>query len=188
MRNRKEAAPKQKNAAVDSFRNSHPKGFIRNRFFAAAIDFIIIAFLCQFAFTLLGTPDWARYLQMQDIVKGLSASDPLVLERIKLYQECFIVTLAIGAVYEALMLVFLGASAGKLLFGLRVVSAKEDKNFYMGKLMLVLRAALKALSIYLLSALPFVFLCLTTLGNSEGRSGFDLFAGTKVMNVRSNRR
>ena len=187
MKNKKEAAPKQKNMAIDSFKQGHTKSFMRNRFFAAAIDFVIVALLCQLMLTIFATPDWGRYLQMQDAVTGLSASDPLVLERMKLYQECFIVTLAMGAAYEALALVLFGASPGKLLLGLQVVNAKDGRNFYAGKLMLVLRAALKAVSIYLLSALPFVFLCLTAFGNLEGRSGFDLFAGTKVINTRSDR-
>lgn len=185
MKNSSGSAPKPKNAAIDSFRQSRPKGFMRNRFLAASIDFMIIVLLCWLAFTLLGAPDWGRYLQMQDAVRGLAASDPLVLERMKAYQECFIVTLAIGAVYEALMLVIFKASAGKLILGLRVVRARDGGNFYAGKLLAVWRAVLKAMSIYLLSALPFVFMCLTAFGNPEGRSGFDLFAGTKVIDVRS---
>lgn len=185
MENKGKKASKPRNAAMDSFRNNLPKDFMRNRFFALVIDLIIIMLLCQLSFTLFKAPDWGRYLLMQDAVKGLSAAEPLVLERMKIYQECFLITLAIGACYETLMLAFSGATAGKLLFGLRVVNAKEGRSLYMGKLMLVLRALLKALSIYLLSALPFIFMCLTALGNAEGRSGFDMFAGTKVINVRS---
>ena len=178
-------SPKSGNKVIDSFRQNHSDGFMRNRFFAMLIDFIIVSLLCQFAFILFGVPDWGRYLNMQEMVRGLPASDPLVIERIKLYQDCFIVTLGIGAVYEALMLVLFSASVGKLIFGLRVARAKDDRNIYISKLMLILRAFLKVLSIYLLSALPFVFLCLTAFSNPERRSGFDLFAGTKVFHIRS---
>lgn len=187
MKNEVESAPKTANRAIESFKLGHSKGFIRNRFFAMIIDFVIIALLCQLVFNLVEVPDWGRYLQMQDMVKGLPATDPLVLERMKLYQKCFILTLSIGMAYEALMLVLFGASAGKLLFGLRVVNAKDDRNFYVAKLMFVLRAVLKAVSIYLLSALPFIFMSLTAFGNQDGRSGFDMFAGTKVIHKRRNR-
>ena len=185
MQNGKKTDIKPKNSAVEAFKQSRPKGFMRNRLIALIIDFIVVALLCQLAFTLLGVPDWGQYLETQELVAGLPATDPLVLERMMLYQECFLVTLGIGVAYEGLMLVFLGASLGKLLLGLRVVSAKEDGHFLVGKLRLILRCVVKALSIYLLSALPFVFLCLTAFGNPEGRSGFDTFAGTKVMDTRS---
>jgi len=173
------------NAAIESLKHDRAKGFMRNRFLALFIDFIIVAMICQLIYRIFGTPDWDRYLQMQDMVRGLPASDPLVLERVRLYQECFITTLVIGVIYEACMLVFFGAPIGKLLFSLRVVNAADGRNFYMGKLMVILRSLIKALSIYLLSALPFIFLCLTAFGNPEARSGFDMFAGTKVVDIRS---
>lgn len=173
------------NKAVESFKHSRPKNFYRNRFFALVIDFIVIMLLCQIVFAIFGIPDWKHYLQTQEAVRGLTASDTLVVERMKLYQECFLITLSIGVVYEAFMLVFFGVTIGKLVFGMRVVNVKTDKNFYVGKLMLAMRSVIKAASIYLLSAIPFLFMCLTTFGNSEGRSGFDGFAGTKVIKVRS---
>ena len=178
---------KPENAAVDSFRQSRPKGFMLKRFFALLIDFFVVAFLCQLIFILFGTPDWGHYLRMQDIVRGLPATDPLVVERAKLYEECFITTLGIGVIYESMTLVFFGGSLGKLLLGLRVVSVKSGGNFFTEKLKLVLRSVIKALSIYLLSAIPFIFMCLTAFGNVDGRSGFDIFIGTKTIDVRSNR-
>lgn len=185
MKNKREASPKQRNSALESFRHDRSKNFMRNRFFASVIDLIIIMILCWLAFALFGVPDWGRYLMTQDAVRGLAASEPLVVERMKLYQECFLITLAIGAAYDALTTVLFKATAGKLLFGMRIVNSKDSRNFYIGKLMLVLRSALKAASIYLLAALPFIFMCLTALGNAEGRSGFDMFAGTKVISTRS---
>lgn len=119
------------------------------------------------------------------MVRGLPATDHLAIERAKLYQDCFTVSLGIAAVYEALMLILFNASIGKLIFGLRVACSKDGRNIYISKLLFLLRAFLKMFSIYLLSALPFVFLCLTAFSNPERRSGFDLFTGTKVFYVRS---
>ena len=172
---------KENNSAVEHFKQERPKGFMRNRFFAMIIDFAVITFLCWGSFELFGFPDWGRYLQMQEAVRDLSVSDPLVNERARLYQQCFLATLAIGAVYEILFLTVCKATIGKLLFGLRVVDAKENRTSLLQKLMLVFRSGLKVLSIYLLTGIPFAFLCLTAFGNQEGRSGFDLFSGTKVI-------
>ena len=164
--------------------HERPKGFARNRFLALLIDLLVVAFLCQLLFILIGTPDWGRYLAMQDDVKGLDASDPIVLERVELYEKCFITTLGVLIVYEALFMIILGATPGKLIFRLRVVSNKAGRNMYSVKLRLLIRSLVKALSIYLLSAIPFVFMCLTFFGNAEGRSGFDVFVGTKVIDIR----
>ena len=172
------------NSAVNVFKKERPKGFMRKRFLALLIDFILVALLCQLLFIVSGTPDWARYLQTQEDVAGLDASDPLVLERVELYQKCFVTTLIVAVVYEAVLMMVFGGSVGKLIFRLRVVNQKEGKNPVVFRLKLLLRSLIKALSIYLLSAIPFVFMCLTSFGNAEGRSGFDFFVGTKVINLK----
>jgi len=176
---------KSKNTAIDSFMQGHPRNYMCKRFFALVIDFFIVAFLCQLIYIIFKTPDWPRYLQTQDAVAGLSATDPRVVERMKLYEECFITTLVIAAVYEAFFLVFFGGSPGKLITGLRVVFVREGKSFAACKILLALRSIIKALSLYLLSAIPFVFMCLTAFGNIDRRSGFDIFIGTKVIDARS---
>lgn len=186
MGDNNDSSQKQKNTAAELFKQERPKGFIKKRFLAAIIDFVIVMLICQLAFNVFGAPDWGGYLRMQEAVMGLPAYDPIVLERMKLYQICFILTLSIGAAYEALALTLFGTSAGKFVFGLRV-TGHNDGGFFAGKLRLILRSAIKAFSLYLLTALPYVFLCLTALGNPEGRSGFDLFAGTKVIETRSDR-
>ena len=169
------------NSAVNAFRQERPKGFMRKRFLALLIDIILIVALCYLIFMMFGTPDWVRYMQTQDLVRDLPAADPLVVERMALYQKCFVTSLIVAVVYEALLMVLFGGSVGKLIFRLRVVSSKEAKNPVLLKLRLALRSIIKALSLYLLSAIPFLFMCLTAFGNAEGRSGFDLFVGTKVI-------
>ncbi|MDR2869878.1 MAG: RDD family protein [Deferribacteraceae bacterium] len=157
------------------------KAFIRNRIIAFFIDFTIIMLLCKLAFIIFGVPDWGRYLATQSSITGLTVTDPLVIERMRLYQESFIWTLVIGMTYEALMLLIFQGTIGKLLFGLHVLPMKEDTSSAKAKLALIIRALIKALSLYLLSAIPFLFMCLTTFGNAEKRSGFDVFARTKVV-------
>lgn len=176
---------KQGNAAISAFKdNKYPKGYIRNRILAAVVDLLVVTLLCQLAFILFGQPDWQKYIDMQELVAGMIKTDPLVIERMALYQTCFITTLMIGAAYEALTMIFFKASIGKLIFRLRVVDQKPDRHFILSKLMLIVRAAVKGVSIYLLSAIPFIFLCLTVFGNNTGRSGFDLIAGTRVADKR----
>lgn len=179
---------KRENSVTRQFRRDRPKNYMLRRFMALLVDFVAVALICQLIYTLSGIPDWGRYLNTQDIVRGLPAADPAVLERSALYQQCIVASLAIALAYEALALVLFNASPGKLLLGFRVVMAKEGGSLPVGKLMLVLRSLIKALSIYLLSAIPFLILCLTVFSNADMRSGFDLFTGTKVADVSRSRK
>ncbi len=181
---REKAKEKTPNSALQAFCGGYPKGYVARRALAALADFTVISFIYQFAVVYFGAPDMQRYLEMQQYVTGLPATDPLVLERVLLYQACFITALCIGTVYEAVCMLLLKATPGKWMFGLRVVNVAPQRNPVVSKLMLVLRAGIKALSIYLLSAIPFVFMCITLFGNSEGKSGFDTFVGTKVIDVK----
>jgi len=171
----------KKNTALASFKHTREKGFIRNRIFASIIDYVIIAFICQLAFVFFGTPDLESYRQMQDIVQGLARDAPEVMERTRLWNQFMISALIIGGSYEALMLILFGSTPGKLIFGFKVLHVNMDHNIIIKKLLLLLRAVVKALSIYLLSAVPYILLCITTFGNAEGRSGFDTFSGTTLM-------
>jgi len=177
----KAKAPKERNAALQTFRQNREKGSILFRFFALLLDFIIIWVLYTIAVALLGAPDVNEYVRMQDAVQGLAKDAPEVIERMRLWQQCWITFLGIGAAYEAVFLMLFRGTVGKLLFGFRVVSNNEDRNVVLCKLLLVLRAVVKALSLYLVSGIPFVFLCLTTFGNANARSGFDLFSGTRLL-------
>ena len=171
-----------KNKVIESFK--HDQKPVRLRFFAAVVDCLIISVLYTLSNHMFGAPDWGKYLQMAEVVAGLPAKDPLVLERMSLYQYYFILSLTIGLVYDALMMMIFKGSLGKLIFGLRVVDAKEGRKVWLSKLLLLLRATIKGVSIYLLAAIPFLFMCLTTFGNEDRRSGFDMFSGTKVISVR----
>jgi len=177
----KSNVPKERNAALQSFRHTREKGSVLFRFFALVIDFIIIWLLYTIAVVLLGAPDVNEYVRMQEVVQGLAKDAPEVIARMRLWQQCWITFLGIGATYEAVLLILFRGTIGKLLFGFRVVSNNEDRNVILSKLLLVLRAVVKALSLYLLSGIPFIFLCLTTFGNADARSGFDLFSGTRVL-------
>ena len=183
MEDKRGLAPEEKKTALSLFAHERPKNFIRNRFFAVVIDFVIVSLLCQVAFNTFGIPDWGSYFMMQDAVRGLPKLEPLVIERAALWMECFVFTLSIGAVYEAIMLVLFNATVGKLVFGLRVrvVRAGKKTSPFASKLLLVFRATIRAVSIYLLSGIPFIILCLATFGNADSRSGFDMFAMTKVV-------
>ena len=180
MEQKKEKTKKSSNAALNAFKHKREKGYVRDRFFALLVDFIIIAVLYQLAVVFLGAPDIMEYVEMQEAVRGLAKDAPEVILRARIYQESFLTFLGIGAAYEALLLVLTGRSLGKLIFGFRVMPVNEDRNFFLKKLLLVLRAAVKMFSISLLAGIPFIVLCLTALSNEEGRSGFDICSGTKV--------
>jgi len=179
---------KQKNAAISALQETNvAKGYMLGRFLALLVDVTIIVLLCWVVYLQFGTPDWPGYLLMLEKVKDLPASDPLVRECKALYNQCFIYTMIFGAVYEAVMLVFFRATIGKLIFRLRVVDNKEGKNVFLSKLMLVVRAAVKMISPYILWLVP-VFMCLTAFGNVDRRSGFDMVSGTKVVDIRRKRK
>ena len=181
MELKRDKTKQNKNSALDAFRQGREKGLMWYRFFALLVDFIIIATLYQLAVVFLGAPDIMDYMDLQEAVRGLAKDAPLVIERARIYQQCFVTVLAIGAAYEAVLLVLFDGSLGKLIFGFRVAPVNEERNAVLNKLMLVLRSAVRMLSIYLLTAIPFIILCLSALGNEEGRSGFDLCAGTRVI-------
>ena len=175
---------KAKGNLFTGLNGGYRKGYLRNRFFASVIDFFVVTVLCQYATMLFGEPDWPKYMAMQEAVVGLVAKDSLVIERMALFQRCFIITLIIAASYEAIMLLIFKGSLGKLILGLRVENLNPERNFWIGKLMLILRALIKAVSIYLISAIPFIFMSLSIFGNNKGQSGFDLFARTTVSDKR----
>ena len=177
----KGSAEKKSNAALNSFKHEREKGFVRNRFLAAILDYIIIALLCQIVFIAFGTPDWGAYIASRDEVAGLPRENELVVERARLYNECFLISLAIGAGYEVVFLALFDTTPGKQLFGMKLISVKDNRGYLMRRLFYLIRAVIKGVSIYLLSAIPFIVLCLTVFGNEDGRSGFDIFAGTKVV-------
>jgi len=175
---------KSKTSDILTGLKGYRKGYLRNRIIATIIDFFVVTVICQYALMLFGEPDWPKYMAMQEAVAGLVAKDPLVVERMALFQRCFIITLGIGGIYEAFMLVLFKGSLGKLVTGLRVENLNPERNFLLGKLMLVLRALIKIVSIYLVSAIPFIFMSLAVFGNDKGQSGFDLFVRTYVADKR----
>ena len=175
---------KIKENLLTGLNGGYRKGYLRNRFFASVIDFFVVTVLCQYAMMLFGEPDWPKYMAMQEAVVGLAARDPLVIERMALFQRCFIITLIIAASYEAIMLIIFKGSLGKLVLGLRVENLNPERNFWLGKLMIIVRAFIKVVSIYLVSAIPFIFMSLAVFGNNKGQSGFDLFVRTTVADKR----
>jgi len=177
----KDKTKKKNNAAINAFKHERPKGFIRNRFLAALIDFIIVGFLCQLSVIAFGMPNWGAYMESQDAIRDLPREDQRVIERADLYNRCILISLGIGASYEVLFMALFDTTPGKQLFGLKLVFVKEKRSYLTNKAFYLVRAAVKAVSIYIISAIPFIFLCLTAYGNEEGRSGFDFVAGTRVM-------
>lgn len=165
-------------------KHERPKNYLRKRFFALVVDFIIVAFLSLLVFRLLEKPGWDSYLGMAEAVKDLPKTADLVTQRMILYQECMFTTMAVCLVYETIFLLITRATVGKLIFGLRIVDYQEGRNPFVSKLSLILRSMIRVVSLYLLSAIPFIFLCLSVYGNADIRSGFDLFTGTKVIDVK----
>ena len=176
-----------KNKVIASFKHDHKP--IRFRFFAAVIDWFVVWGLALMSGLLFGAPDWFKYMQMGTEVNNLAATDPLALEFMRFHQQCYILTLLIGWVYDSLMMIFFKASLGKLVFGLHVVDYKKGRRVLISKLFLILRAFIKGFSIYvMLLPIPYFIMCLTAFGNDEHRSGFDMFSGTKVIDVRRHKK
>jgi len=167
-------------SALSTYKNN----YIWRRIFATILDFFVITLICTLAENLLGEPNWSLYVSTGQAVEGLTATDPLVLTRMALYQRNFLITLLIGAAYESLFMVCFNATLGKLFFSLRIVDLNQDRNILLSKLMLIVRALSKSFTIYLLSAIPYIFCCLSVFGNNKGQSAFDMLVRTRVIDIK----
>lgn len=84
-------------------------------------------------------------------------------------------------------LILRGATIGKLICRLKIVSMKQTDGAVIVYLRIALRGAVKGVFCYVFSMIPFLISALSIFANDEHRAGIDFFAGTKVIDTRNNR-
>lgn len=185
---KKEKKGKEDNQALKHFKQERPNKYMSRRFFALVLDFVLLALILELVFRFTGRPDWNGYFMSQDLVKGLSAEDPLVINRAQLYWECAFFSLIVCFIYESVMLLLFRATVGKMVLGFKVMDVKENRHPIISSIMLVLRAFIRVLSLVLLNGITFIVFCLSAYGNADSRSGFDIFTGTKVIDLKGDKK
>lgn len=154
----------------------------RKRFIAFLIDLILVIVLWFLAYQIVGKPDFFAVKEAMDAAEALPAESQqeamtAVFQR---FDEAFQFGLILWFAYEVLTtLLFNGRTPGKLLVGLQIVPMNPGRNRVLHCALLIVRSAVKMLSMYLLQGFPFIICALTVLTNSD-RSGFDMFVKTRV--------
>jgi uncharacterized RDD family membrane protein YckC len=160
-----------------------PAGIRQRRFVAFAADTVFILLLILLLYSLTGEPDFYRVRTAMDAAAAAGGQDAaLTSEVFTQFNRAYGMMLIVWFVYEAAStLAFSGSTPGKLLAGLQVVPARPGRPRILNIMLLIMRAAIKALSLYLFQGFPFLICSLTTLTNPECRSGFDMAAKTLVV-------
>jgi uncharacterized RDD family membrane protein YckC len=166
-----------------------PKGLWIKRFFAFCIDFAIVLSLLFIVYNISGEPDYHSVKKAMDAYTATGNKDAsLQQEVITTFGRCYAISLLIWFFYETMIQMLCnGATVGKLIMQLRIVSMNPKQNKLIHILLMTLRSGLKILSLYFFQAFPFIICQLTILTNAECRSGFDMAVKTKVIHI-SNRK
>ena len=163
-------------------------GYRKRRFLAFVIDLAVIVVIWYISFSLTGKPDFLAVKTAMDaanILTGTSQQTALT-EVFAKYDVAFQFGLILWFAYDAIFMVASnGRTLGKFLMGMQIVPTNPERNRLLSIALLILRAFIKALSLYIFQAIPFA-ICALTVFASSNRSGFDSFVKTEVVDVRKN--
>jgi uncharacterized RDD family membrane protein YckC len=159
-------------------------GYRKKRFAAFMIDMMIVLCLLLITYSITGRPDFPAVKAAMDAAQaGAEGPDNQVLGDVmfKLFDAAFWQSLLIWFIYEVVtQMIFSGATVGKRVMKMRIVSWDPNRKRLKHHLMMIVRSAAKFLSMYLFQGFPFLIASLTIFANKESRSGFDLAAKTIV--------
>lgn len=159
-------------------------GYRKKRFAAFLIDVMIVLCLLLIAYSITGRPDFPAVKAAMDAAQaGATGPDSQALGDVMftLFDAAFLQSLLIWFIYEVVtQAVFSGATLGKRLMKMRIVSVDPNRKQVVHHLMMIVRSAAKFLCMYLFQGFPFLIASLTIFANKESRSGFDLLAKTSV--------
>jgi uncharacterized RDD family membrane protein YckC len=166
---------------------SAPRGYRLKRFAAFLIDVAIVLCILAITYRLTGKPDFPAVKMAFDAIP-VGTADPgnqvLADTMLKLFNAAYVQALLVWFIYEVTsQLIFSGATLGKLMMKLRVVSWNPNRKRLLHYLMMIVRSAAKFLSIYLFQGFPFLIASLSIFTNKESRSGFDMMARTSVDSI-----
>ncbi|WP_419824904.1 RDD family protein [Anoxybacterium hadale] len=161
-----------------------PRGYRWRRLAAFAVDVVIVLCILMVTYRMTGKPDFPAVKAALDAIQAGPAApgnQELANRMLKLFNTAYVQTLLIWFLYEVTsQLIFSGATLGKLVMKLRVVSWNPQRKRLLHHLMMIVRSGVKFLSIYLFQGFPFLIASLSIFTNRESRSGFDMMARTSV--------
>lgn len=151
-------------------------GMRRKRFCAFLIDAVVVFALSYIIFRFTGQPDFFSVQDAMDAAEAAGGQDQALTEAVFAeFNRAYGVMLLIAFAYDAAVSVITGGSSiGKLIVRLRITAQNPERSRILHALLLCVRSGLKALSLYVFQGIPFLICALTTLTNSECRSGFDM--------------
>jgi len=167
---------------------THTK-YKRRRLSAFIVDSIVLCILLYICYGLFGIPDFPAVKISMDELSSIA--DPNVRQAasvtmLTLFNAAYRYTLILWFVYEIIACFILkGATIGKLLFGLQIISHKQTDSSIITYLRIIFRAFIKMVLTYFFQGMPFLISQLSILANTEGRAGVDIFAGTRVLDKRA---
>jgi uncharacterized RDD family membrane protein YckC len=159
-------------------------GYRIKRFSAFMIDAAIVLCLMMVIYTITGWPDFPAVKAAMDASQtGAAGQDSQAMgdAMLKLFNTAYLQSLLIWFLYEVVTQTFFsGATIGKRIMKLKIVSWDPNRRRFKHHFMMAVRSAAKFLSLYLFQGFPFIIASLSIFANKESRSGFDLIARTSV--------
>jgi uncharacterized RDD family membrane protein YckC len=163
-------------------------GYRKKRFASFLIDVAIVIMILFIAFKITGKPDFPSVkLAMNAAKEGASGPNAQVLENkmFSLFNEAYSRSLMIGFIYEVLaQLFFSGATIGKLIMKLRIVSMNPNRGLVIRYLLMIVRSFMKFAFLYIFQGFPFFISVLSIFTNKQSRTGYDMFAKTYVKDLK----
>ena len=168
-----------------NFGETAPPRYRIKRFAAFVIDMAIVLCILMIVYRLTGRPDFPGVKAAMDASQtGAAGPDSQALGEamFKMFNTAYLQSLLIWFVYEIVtQVIFSGATLGKLIMKMRVVSWDPSRKRLTHHIMMIIRSAVKYLSLYLFQGFPFLIASLSIFANKEARSGFDLMTKTSVI-------
>jgi uncharacterized RDD family membrane protein YckC len=149
------------------------------RFLSFIIDFVIIAILCYISYLIFRKPDFYAVKAAMDAMTDTSNQEA-VNKVMTTFNHEYWTSLIIWFIYEAITTLIFSATIGKLVLKLKIMPQKEQKHILLFKLKLLLRTALKMVTLALFQGFPFFIAALTVLVGNGSESGFDKMVKTFV--------
>jgi uncharacterized RDD family membrane protein YckC len=160
--------------------------FRLKRMAAFVIDAVIVFILLSIIYRLTGFPNFPGVLtKMIEVQKTMSeaASQDATVQVMALFNEAFLQTLLIWFSYDVLtMLLFRGATIGKLIFQLKLTYLNNKKGKLVYVLLVVVRSFIKFLSMFLFQGIPFLISIISIFANPKSLAAHDRVARLVVVN------
>lgn len=163
-------------------------GYRKKRFVAFLIDLVVIVTIIYIVAKITEKPNFSSVKAAQNAAKAGAAgpnAQSLANNMFSLFNAAFAESLFIGFLYEVItQLIFKGSTLGKLIMKLRIVPMNAKRNFIIHNLIMIIRSAIKFISIYIFQGFPFFIEVLSIFANKQSRAGYDIFVKTYVKDLR----